>query len=94
MRFALIAFLLAAPAVQAARPLVTDDTRIVDPGGCQIEAFYKRQREFRKREFWFLPACNPWGPVELSLGAIRVDSTHPGDSRALLAQGKVLLKAL
>ena len=94
MRFALIALLLAAPAAQAARPFVTDDARVVDPGGCQIETFYKRQREFRERELWLLPACNPWGTVELSLGAVYVDSTQPGDSRAVLAQGKVLLKAL
>ena len=92
---ALLAFLALAPSlVFAARPFVTDDARIVDPSGCQIETFVKRQREFREREFWFLPSCNPWGRVELTLGGIRVDGEAPGDSRTLVLQGKTLLKPL
>lgn len=86
--------LLAAPAAHAARPFVTDDARIVDKEGCQVETFVKKQREFREREFWFLPACNPWGPAELTLGGIWVGSTQPGDSRTVIAQAKTLLKPL
>lgn len=79
---------------QAARPFVTDDARVVDPGGCQIETFAKRQRRLDEREFWFLPACNPWGRVEFTLGRSWVDGSAPGDSRFNLMQAKTLLKAL
>jgi hypothetical protein len=78
----------------AARPFVTDDARIVDDGGYQLETFVKQQRAFREREFWFLPAHNPWGRVELTLGGIWVNSTPDGNSRSLVAQAKTLLKPL
>ena len=94
MRLLLIAFLLAAPGAYAARPFITDDARLVDKGGCQIETFVKRQQRFDENEFWFVPSCNPWGPVELSLGGIWVASAAPGNSRALTAQAKTLLRPL
>ncbi|HEV8260829.1 MAG TPA: hypothetical protein VGQ19_08745, partial [Burkholderiales bacterium] len=85
--------LLAAPAAQAARPFVTDDARIVDKGGCQIETFVKRQRRVDETEFWFMPACNSWG-AELTAGHIRVDSTPNGDTRTTLLQAKMMLRPL
>lgn len=94
MRLALAALSLLALPAYAARPFVTDDARVVDPQGCQVETFYKRQREFRESEFWFLPACNPWGRVELTLGANWIDSTQPGDSRTTIVQAKTLLVPL
>ncbi len=93
MRSLLAALLLVAPAAQAARPFVTDDARIVDQGGCQIESFVKRQHKFDETEFWFLPACNPWG-AELTAGYIRVDSTPSGDTDSAILQAKMLLKPL
>jgi hypothetical protein len=96
-RLAIVQFFLLAAApfqAQAARPFVTDDARIVDPGGYQIETYYKRQRAFRENEFWFLPAHNPGGRVELTLGGFRVDSEPQGNSRALIAQAKTLLRPL
>lgn len=80
-------------AVQAARPFVTDDARTVEPGGCQIETFSKQQLRTRESEFWFLPACNPLGNLEMTLGAINA-SDAPGSSRTLLVQGKTLLRPL
>ena len=94
MRLLLAALAFSALPAHAARPLVTDDARLVDPQGCQVETFYKRQREFRESEFWVLPACNPWGRLELALGGNWIDSTQPGDSRTLIAQGKALLVPL
>ena len=94
MRLLLSVLAFSALSAHAARPFVTDDARIVDPRGCQIETYYKHQREFHENEFWFLPACNPWGSVELTLGGNWIDSTRPGDSRSVILQGKTLLKAL
>ncbi len=84
----------AAASAHAARPFVTDDARIVDPGGYQIETYIKKQRGFSESEFWFLPAHNPGGRVELTLGGFGVDSQPFGDSRAIVAQAKTLLKPL
>ena len=78
----------------AARPFVTDDARIVDTGGCQIESFVKHQRRHREDEFWFLPGCTPVGQVELTLGGIRTDNATEGISSTAIAQAKTLLRTL
>lgn len=94
-RAVVFALLLASMhAAHAARPFVTDDARVVDEGGCQIETFIKHQRKLDEREFWFLPACNPFGWAELTLGRTWVDGTAPGDSRVNIVQAKMLIKAL
>jgi hypothetical protein len=91
----LFAFALAAPLdARAARPFVTDDARIVDEGGYQIETFVKHQRKFKEQEFWFLPAHNPFGRVELTLGGTAIHSALDGKSNSLIAQAKTLLKPL
>jgi len=77
----------------AARPFVTDDARSVDPGGCQIEAFAKQQRRTRESEFWFLPACNPLGNLEMTIGSVNL-SDAPGSSRTMILQGKTLIRPL
>jgi hypothetical protein len=92
MRFVLAALLLPL-AAHAARPLVTDDARVVDPQSCQVETFYKHQHRFEENEFWVLPACNPFGGVELALGANWIDSSA-GDSRTTVVQAKTLLLPL
>lgn len=93
MRPILAAILLAASAAHAARPFVTDDARIVEEGGCQIESFVKRQARYDETEFWFLPACNPWG-VELTAGHIHVNSSQDVAASTMLLQAKTLLKPL
>jgi hypothetical protein len=78
----------------AARPFVTDDARVVDPGGGQIETFFKKQRAFGEQEFWVLPAYNPGGRVELTLGGYVLENALDGRTAATLAQAKTLLKPL
>lgn len=93
---ALITF-LAARVAFAARPLVTDDARVVDPGGYQIETFVKAQRGVKATEFWFVPAANLGGAldrVEFTLGGNRIWSNEEGDSNLLYFQAKTLLKPL
>ena len=95
MRVFLLSLLtILAPHAQAARPFVTDDARVVDAGGCQVESFAKRQQRLDEHEFWVLPACNPWGVVELTLGGTRTRGHAPGDSRSTILQAKTLLKTL
>ena len=62
-----LAALLAAPAATwAARPFVTDDARMTTAGSCQLEAWTRRYQS--SQEYWALPACNPTGNLELTLG--------------------------
>lgn len=83
-----LALLFCALPASAARPFITDDARVVDKGHCQVETFYKEQRRYSGSEFWFMPACNPFG-VELTVGRNRIE-----DERNTIVQGKVLLKEL
>jgi hypothetical protein len=81
-----LALAACAPAVHAARPMVTDDARIVDPKSCQIETWVRTYRD-GGREFWALPGCNPFGGFEVTLGGA---SLHPSpDPRRSVFQGQV-----
>ncbi len=78
----------------AARPFNTDDARLVDSGGCQIETFVKKQGKFDERESWFLPGCNPGGNLELTFGGLNIRNDAEGRASAVVAQGKSLLRPL
>lgn len=90
----LLPILFIVPQANAARPFVTDDARIVEAGGCQIETFIKQQRKMDEREFWFLPACNAFGRVEVTVGRYWINGSAPGESQVNILQAKTLLKAL
>lgn len=62
-----IALLLPHSGSEAARPFVTDDARITGPQSCQLETWIRQYRA--STEYWVLPACNPVGNLELTLGA-------------------------
>lgn len=86
----------AAPA-WAARPFVTDDARIVDPGGYQIETYVRDERRFSDTEYWFLPAHNFGGKLdrmEWTLGGNIIHSDLTGNSNLIVGQVKTLLKPL
>ncbi len=57
------------PEGEAARPMITDDARMVDPKACQVESWVRRNRD--STEMWALPACNPTGAFELTFGGAR-----------------------
>jgi hypothetical protein len=82
---------LAAPS-RAARPMVTDDPRLTDAGACQMEPW--GQAHHNTREFWVLPACNPGGNFEFSLGGALAYSDGQKQHSAKLVQGKTLFKPL
>jgi hypothetical protein len=88
---------LAGPAAHAARPFNTDDARVVDPDGWQIESYVKMQRGQKQNEFWLLPARNFGGALdrfEFTLGGNIVDPDTGGNSNLVVAQVKTLLKPL
>ncbi len=68
-----VASLLAAPCgTWAARPMVTDDARLTDAGACQVETWFRFNRS--STEYWALPACNPGGNLEVTVGGSLADS--------------------
>lgn len=84
-------FLISAPA-KAARPFVTDDARLTNTGSCQLESWTRLYEN--STEFWALPACNPFGNLELTLGAGIAHEGDAGTSRDYVAQFKTLFKPL
>lgn len=85
--------LLALPiASHAARPMITDDARVVDPNSCQLETWAKANRN--STEYWAVPACNLGKNFELSYGGAMTkadDGTHATD---VILQAKTLLRPL
>ena len=51
---------------EAARPMLTDDARIVDPKSCQLESWVRDSKHVT--EYWALPACNVSENLELTIG--------------------------
>ena len=67
---------LCVPALAVAgRPFVIDDARLTDAGSCQLEVWGESHTD--SKEWWAVPACNPTGNLELTLGAGRARS--PGE---------------
>lgn len=54
------------PVAEAARPFLTDDARLTTAGSCQLESWVRAYRN--STELWALPACNPTGNVEVTVG--------------------------
>lgn len=88
----LSAVLLVSNGVHAARPMITDDARIVDAKACQVESWFKKNAS--SAEIWALPTCNFTGNLELTLGG--AVTREAGSTRAtdFVMQGKTLIKAM
>ena len=88
--FLVAMLVLIAANAYAARPLITDDARVVDAKSCQVESWVRRDHSHT--EVWALPGCNFAGDVEFTLGG---QAREDGDSLTqLVMQAKVLLKPL
>lgn len=86
---------LASPGAEAARPMVVDDARLVDPGACQIESWRRFNRD--GQETWVLPGCNVTGNLELTLGGAELpveDHGQRGSTHTVQMQGKTLFRKL
>lgn len=82
------------PTAHAARPLVTDDARLVDDRACQLETW--TQLSSSGNEYWALPACNFTGNLELTVGTAFLPGEERGgiDDAMLQLQGKTLFQPL
>lgn len=83
---------LLVPQAHAARPMITDDARLVDAGACQVESWVTRNRH--DTEYWALPGCNPFGNFEITVGGARGSDADGTRTTDLLLQGKTLFKPL
>lgn len=92
LALAALAALLPWGAAQAARPMVTDDARIVDAKACQVESWARRNQD--STEYWAQPACNFTGNLELSLGAAKGKDDHGTRTTDVVLQAKTLFKPL
>jgi hypothetical protein len=88
----LSAALLATHAAHAARPMITDDARIVDAKACQLESWIKKNPD--STEIWALPACNFTGNLELTLGGATTREAGRTHTTDVVMQGKTLFKAM
>lgn len=88
----LLAFFLLIENAYAARPMITDDARIIDSKSCQVESWVKSSKD--SEEYWALPACNPLGFFELTLGGSKIHSQDPTDSSGRVVQAKTLFREL
>ena len=80
------------PAAHAARPLITDDARLVDAKACQVESWVRTNKD--SREYWALPACNFTGNLELTFGGARTSDATGTRTTDIMLQGKTLFKTL
>lgn len=78
----------------AARPFVTDDARLTTANSCQLETWTRINRQ--SQELWALPACNPTGNLELTLGGgiANNDGSASNSTTDFVIQAKTLFKPL
>ena len=87
-----LTFVLRLPTAHAARPLITDDARLVDAKACQVESWVRTNKD--SKEYWALPACNFTGNLELTFGGARTSEATGTRTTDIMLQGKTLFKTL
>lgn len=92
--FSLFYLSLPGLSAHAARPFVTDDARLTTGGSCQIESWTRSYAA--SLETWALPACNPTGNLEFTLGTGHAyfDDAAMHNSTDYIYQAKTLFRKL
>jgi hypothetical protein len=90
----LVVVILVPTGAWAARPLVTDDARIVEAHACQLETWAQLGSRASSDDVWFQPACNPTGHAEIAAGfaLLESDTGAAHDEPAVVLQGKTLFR--
>ena len=76
----------------AARPFMTDDARLTTAGSCQVESWVRIYKD--SNEKWALPACNPTGNFEITVGGGHTKNTGEVATNDYVLQGKSLFREL
>ena len=84
--------LLLSQNANAARPMVTDDARLTKGGSCQLESWLRVNPN--GSELWALPACNPSGNFEVTLGGALSKVDNQKSTTDIIVQAKTIIKEL
>ncbi len=76
----------------SARPFVTDDARLTTEGSCQLETWVRSYKD--SHEVWALPACNPTGNLEFTVGGGRARNHGDHGTSDFVFQLKTLFRPL
>lgn len=76
----------------AGRPFFTDDAGLTTEGKCQLESWVQVNHD--AKDIWAVPACNPTGNFELSLGLNYLQTDQQQNVKSVLLQGKTLFREL
>lgn len=91
-RAVLLLSLAAGFSAYAARPMITDDARLVDAKSCQVESWARKNTD--SQEFWAIPSCNPTGNLEIAMGGSQLRTQGDGQWLDAVVQAKTLFKTL
>jgi hypothetical protein len=73
----------------AARPMLTDDARIVDPKACQLESWIRDSKHIT--EYWALPSCNVSENLEITIGgSLEGESGHSSFANELYQMKSII----
>lgn len=76
----------------SARPFVTDDARLTTAESCQLETWVRTYKD--SHEAWALPACNPTGNLEFTMGGGRAWNDGQRATSDFVFQLKTLFRPL
>ena len=92
MRISIILLLFFCSSAYAARPMITDDARLVDPKSCELETWVQENKG--STEYWAAPACNFTGNLELSVSEAIGKDNNNTEITDIVYQAKTLIKEL
>ncbi|WP_232496469.1 MULTISPECIES: hypothetical protein [Methylotenera] len=93
IRFVVCLLCLVSHAAWAGRPFFTDDAALTTPQTCQIETWMQFNAN-HDRDLWALPACNPTGNFEVTLGINQLQTHANNNVDSYMLQGKTLFREL
>lgn len=77
----------------AGRPFFTDDAGLTTPETCQVETWVQFNAN-HDHDLWALPACNPNGNFEITVGMNQLQTRSDGDQDSYFLQGKTLFREM
>lgn len=92
LKYCLLLAVILPGAAEAARPMITDDARVVDPRSCQLESWVRHNRS--STEYWALPGCNVGERLELTVGGARGSGASGSQTTDVVMQAKYLLRTM
>jgi len=93
IRFVACVLCLMSSPAWAGRPFFTDDAGLTTPETCQIETWAQFNAN-HDRDLWALPACNPIGNLEITVGINQLQTHTDGNVDSYLLQGKTLFREM